>query len=217
MPTRGEGNKQTRRRGRAQNLPRLLAGRHCLDFANTIEAPISAHPEDFLRHYRDLVRWSWHARAIDDAEVARLEHLAQAEPVEADAAFELGLRMREAIDRVFRASAARAAPGDDDIRALRAEYLEALRAASLAPEDGRLNWTWRGVDDLRRPVWAAVSSAIELLTEGDLARVKHCPGAGDCGWLFYDTSRNRSRRWCSMEGCGSRVKMRRQYAKEKRR
>ncbi|MGH3132366.1 MAG: CGNR zinc finger domain-containing protein [Gaiellaceae bacterium] len=46
-------------------------------------------------------------------------------------------------------------------------------------------------------------------------RVKECPGAGDCGWLFYDTSRNGTRRWCSMEGCGSRVKMRRQYARRR--
>jgi len=46
-------------------------------------------------------------------------------------------------------------------------------------------------------------------------RVRQCPGANDCGWLFYDTSRNGSRRWCSMEGCGSRVKMRQQYAKKR--
>ena len=45
--------------------------------------------------------------------------------------------------------------------------------------------------------------------------VKECPGAGDCGWLFYDTSRNGARRWCSMEGCGSGVKMRRHYARQR--
>jgi predicted RNA-binding Zn ribbon-like protein len=50
---------------------------------------------------------------------------------------------------------------------------------------------------------------VTLLVEGDLARVKACPGpANDCGWLFYDTSKNASRRWCSMEGCGSVAKMR---------
>jgi predicted RNA-binding Zn ribbon-like protein len=58
-------------------------------------------------------------------------------------------------------------------------------------------------------------SAVELHTDGDQRRVRECPGAGDCGWLFYDTSRNGSRRWCSMEGCGSRVKMRRHYARHR--
>ena len=57
-------------------------------------------------------------------------------------------------------------------------------------------------------------SAVAVLTEEDLGRVRECPGAGDCGWLFYDTSKNGTRRWCSMEGCGSRVKMRRHYARK---
>jgi predicted RNA-binding Zn ribbon-like protein len=67
--------------------------------------------------------------------------------------------------------------------------------------------------ELGGPLWLIAQSAVELLTEGELRRIKQCPGAGDCGWLFYDTSRNGTRRWCSMEGCGSRVKMRRQYAR----
>ncbi|MFD0480100.1 CGNR zinc finger domain-containing protein [Nonomuraea thailandensis] len=36
-----------------------------------------------------------------------------------------------------------------------------------------------------------------------------CPS---CGWLFLDTTRNGSRRWCSMAMCGSQVKSRRYYA-----
>jgi predicted RNA-binding Zn ribbon-like protein len=53
-------------------------------------------------------------------------------------------------------------------------------------------------------------SAEELLLSGDPRRAKECPGPdGGCGWLFYDESKNASRRWCSMEGCGSQAKMRR--------
>jgi predicted RNA-binding Zn ribbon-like protein len=53
---------------------------------------------------------------------------------------------------------------------------------------------------------------VALLTGPELGRVKQCPGPlGDCGWLFLDTSKNRSRRWCSMEGCGSEAKMRRRH------
>ena len=208
-------NKQTRRRGRVSDLPRLLAGWRCLDFANTIEGPISDDPEDFLRDYGELVRWAWHAGAIDDVAAAELQKVAAADETRAQRTFAHALEMREAIDRAFRALAAGAAPPDEDLRAIRNEQLEALRAASLARVGDRFHWTWREVADLRLPTWAAVTSAMKLLTEGDLARVKQCPGAGDCGWLFYDTSRNRSRRWCSMEGCGSRVKMRRHYARRR--
>jgi predicted RNA-binding Zn ribbon-like protein len=33
--------------------------------------------------------------------------------------------------------------------------------------------------------------------------------ADDCGWLFVDASRNRSRRWCDMSECGNRAKAQR--------
>src|SRR5918998_3600939 len=109
-------NKRTRRRGRTAHYPRLLGGQHCLDFANTIEGPISSDPEDFLRDYSDLVRWSWHAQAIDDAEAERLQQLSDAEPATAIAAFKAGLAARDAIDRIFRAVAVGGDPPQDEIR-----------------------------------------------------------------------------------------------------
>jgi predicted RNA-binding Zn ribbon-like protein len=51
-------------------------------------------------------------------------------------------------------------------------------------------------------------SVAELLMSEDLHRVRECAGP-DCGWLFMDTSKNGSRRWCSMETCGNRAKARR--------
>jgi predicted RNA-binding Zn ribbon-like protein len=48
-------------------------------------------------------------------------------------------------------------------------------------------------------------SAAWLLEHGDGSLVRRCEGTG-CVLLFYDTTRNKSRRWCSMEGCGSRAK-----------
>lgn len=209
--------KRTRGQGRAPDFPRLLAGRLCLHFANTIEGPISPEPEDFLHDYADLVRWSWHSRALDDAELTRLNELAQAAPERAREVFDKAVRLRESVDRIFRAIAADREPPDVDLRTVQREHLEALRAASLVRGGQRFSWSWRSVNDLRLPVWLVVASAMELLTEGDLARVKQCPGADDCGWLFYDTSRNGTRRWCSMEGCGSRMKMRRHYARHKQR
>ncbi len=47
----------------------------------------------------------------------------------------------------------------------------------------------------------------QLAVEGRLDRLKICP-ADDCAWGFYDTSRNRSRQWCSMAVCGNRAKSR---------
>lgn len=43
--------------------------------------------------------------------------------------------------------------------------------------------------------------------EGTWERLKTCANAA-CGWAFYDRSRNRSGRWCSMDVCGNRTKTR---------
>jgi predicted RNA-binding Zn ribbon-like protein len=174
-------------------------------------------PEDFLHDYTGLARWSWHAGAIQDADLQTLNDLARHDPQGAADAFQQALRLRAAIDRIFRATADGRDPAAGDLQTLQQEHLEGLSSAALAREGQRIGWSWRGVDDLRLPVWLEGASAVALLTEGDLARVKQCPGADDCGWLFYDTSRSGTRRWCSMEGCGSRVKMRRHYARRTRR
>jgi predicted RNA-binding Zn ribbon-like protein len=51
--------------------------------------------------------------------------------------------------------------------------------------------------------------AIERLqAQGAWPRLKACTDEG-CQWAFYDTTRNRSRTWCSMEECGNREKTRR--------
>jgi len=51
------------------------------------------------------------------------------------------------------------------------------------------------------------AAAAKVAVEQRLDRVKICP-ADDCRWAFYDTSRNHSRQWCSMEVCGNRAKAR---------
>jgi predicted RNA-binding Zn ribbon-like protein len=48
------------------------------------------------------------------------------------------------------------------------------------------------------------------MIDGRWARLKVCPGI-ECGWAFYDASRNRTGRWCSMSVCGGRAKARTHY------
>lgn len=59
-------------------------------------------------------------------------------------------------------------------------------------------------------------TAAHFVTDVDLRYVKHCDNAA-CTRYFLDTSRNHSRRWCSMEGCGNRNKASAHYARKKKR
>jgi predicted RNA-binding Zn ribbon-like protein len=51
------------------------------------------------------------------------------------------------------------------------------------------------------------AAAAKVAIEERMDRVKICP-ADDCRWAFYDSSRNHSRQWCSMQVCGNRAKVR---------
>jgi predicted RNA-binding Zn ribbon-like protein len=127
--------------------------------------------------------------------------------------YERAIALREAMYRAFRAIAHGEAPSGADLLQVAEEYRLGLACAELKRERVSWSWTWGCEDEPSHPLWSAAASGVELLVHGDPSRLKECTGANDCGWLFYDASRNRSRRWCSMEGCGSRVKMRRMYAR----
>ena len=59
-------------------------------------------------------------------------------------------------------------------------------------------------------VVAALLSAVVAAPQEEWVRLKVC-ARDSCRWAFFDSSRNRSGRWCSMAGCGNIVKMRRAY------
>jgi predicted RNA-binding Zn ribbon-like protein len=106
------------------------------------------------------------------------------------------LSLREAIDAYFR----KRVEGRDD-RLLLADLLTA--AAGVLRHSP-------GVASLEA---ATARSAIRLLADAETERLKIC---GNCGWLFLDRSRNRSRMWCDMAVCGNRAKASRHYHRKRR-
>ena len=72
-----------------------------------------------------------------------------------------------------------------------------------------LGWPGLG-ENLDSVICPVVWSAASLLVSEEAPRIRICGGA-DCGWMYVDRSRNRLRRWCQMETCGTREKSRRRY------
>jgi predicted RNA-binding Zn ribbon-like protein len=132
--------------------------------------------------------------------------------------------MRELLHRMFARVADGQAPDAADLEALEGFLAASAQKLALATDADRgISWRWNdrgrapltgatpeelGPAATARIVGALARSAADLLTCGELERVKVCD-AHDCGWLFVDVSRNRSRRWCDMAGCGNRDKARR--------
>lgn len=194
---------------------RVVGGHLALDFLNTRSGPPGG-PFDVegLRGYEDLVAWAVRAGTLSEAAARRLVNAARRRPSEAQAALQLALALRDELHGVFVAIAAGDPPPAFALEAVRRAELDGLAGAELAPVEAGAAWTWTWARDerLTRPIWPAVHAAVELLGKGPLDRVKGC---GGCSFLFLDDSKNRSRRWCSMDDCGTAEKMRRFVARRR--
>ena len=97
------------------------------------------------------------------------------------------------------------------------------RTLALAPARTRLvregdRWVTRRLPATDSPVrllLPVAESAAWLLEHGDPSLVRRC-GGERCVLVFYDGTKNRSRRWCSMDGCGSRAKAAAYYRRKQR-
>jgi predicted RNA-binding Zn ribbon-like protein len=175
----------------------LVGGHPALDFVNTLDGPLDGEPgEDYLREPADLVAWARYAGVLDGT------------PAADGLVLDRARTLRAAVYDVFRAVAAGREPPAGALERLAGVHAEAAAHARLTLASGRFELTWD--DDPARVLWALAVAAVDLLRSGPLDRVKACV---ECRWLFLDQSRNRSRRWCSMNECGGRDKMRRYRAR----
>ncbi len=193
---------------------RLIAGQLCLDFANTCSGHTRPDPHEYLRDYRDLVLWGRHAGALEAAGAEDLLQEGAQNPAGAEAALHKALRLREIIFRIFSGLAHGAPPAREDLAGLNVFRLEALNRSRIVQAAGGFRLEWSGGNWLENMLWPVALSAAELLVSEQARRVRQCRGQG-CDWLFVDASRSHRRRWCSMEECGNRSKMRRRSERAK--
>lgn len=148
---------------------------------------------EVLHEPADLVTWAGRSRLPDG-----LDLTVSAAELE---------RARALRDAVFLLAADRAHG-----RPLRAAQLDVVNAAAAAPPliariepDGTRAWA-PGATGTHLLATVA-RDAIDLFTGPHADRVREC-GAHNCHLLFVDTSRPGRRRWCAMEHCGNREKVR---------
>ena len=194
----------------------LTGGALCLDLANTLEYRPTARPVDYLRSFGDLLAWGEQAGAVAPAQAETLRRIAVRRRPAAGAVLKRARALRETLFTIFAAVAMRRAPPEAALASLNAALAGALRHARIAGAGRRFRWTWNNQrGDLDRILWPVIRSAAELLVDERLDRVREC-GADNCAWLFLDTSRNRTRRWCDMTVCGNRAKARRYYRRNRK-
>ncbi len=196
-----------------RDLP-VVAGDLALDFANTVDDPLGPEHHDHIATYHGLLSWSLRMSLLTEPEADRL--LRTAAPRRAAAVVRRAHSLRDAIN-LAAGAVATTHPAADRLEGwaeLRPFVTAAIERAELRPfvtaaieraELVDLQPAWR-FELLDSPLWPVAHAAYTLLTGPRAGRIKQCAG---CPWLFLDQSKNGSRRWCSMEICGTSEKVRR--------
>lgn len=184
-------------------IPRSISDHLCVDFVNS---RFTDHTGSGRVHDRiGLEEWRrWYA--------ARCGVVVERPPTAVTR-----LRLVELRDLLRTLLESRQRPRGDTLAKLNLMLAPAPLIWQLSPGDAapRLDLSWR------RPDWSAVVAATvasyaRLLVSGDIDRIKVCANP-DCSYVFYDETRNRSRRWCEASGCGNLVRVRRHRAQGRRR
>lgn len=184
-----------------------VGGHPALDFINTVNRWDGEHPgEEYLHGYGELLQWARMADLVGPSGAQTLDAGARAAK---SSAHRSALTLRADLHRLFSAAinGERLDQGTLDRVGAVLRDTAAWRRFTAEGRGVSCDWDFAAAPPaaiLGPVVWPA----LELLERGPLDRVKKCP-ADDCGWLFLDTSRNRSRAWCSMKTCGNLAKVRR--------
>ena len=196
---------------RTLEMLELVGGALCLDFVNTINSRV--HPEhDYLMQYSDVAGWANKVGILTSAQLNQLQKRAKQKGGEAENALRAARTLRELLYRLFSNATKGSEPSKKDMRALVTSYGAAISHGKFLKKDNHYTTIWKVDSTFKAVLWPIIHSAGELLLSDELSQVKECPG---CGWLFLDTSKNQSRRWCSMNTCGARDKMRRYHKRQR--
>ncbi len=193
------------------NPPELVGGHPALDLLNTVEWRGRPQPEDRLQDFAALLAWCRRLGLLSSATARALTRWAQADPEGAAARHRRIVAEREVLHGIVHVLSQGGRPP-----AAAVEGFNRLLAALPATEKlefagGRMRWQGVAADDLESLLFRPAAA---LLASESLRGLRLCQGP-ECGWLFLDESRNRSRRWCSMRSCGNRAKARRHYRRSK--
>lgn len=171
------------------------SGSFALDFAYTGGLPVAVAPER-LHAPDDLTSWM-RERFPMAVGGARSRDLFDA------------IALRDAITRL-----ALAAGRGTERRAADIDVVNLYAATPDIPPtlDGGSRQAGRSVQTVGQALSTIARDAVDCFGPANDGRVRVC--AGDCGIVYLDTSRAASRRWCSMQRCGNRAKVRAHRARK---
>ena len=184
---------------------RFIGHYRCLDFVNT-EAKISGEIVDFLNSDEDLVTWLISAKLFERIKLNQSLKKWEGRQL-GERLLKAALRLRKVLDEMAGQIVARREVSRCALHTINS--LIGTRSGTTRLVKTPSGFCTRFEPELNEPEQILVPialSAADLLCSGDLSRVKQCSNP-NCGAFFYDTSKNRRRRWCAGTSCGNRIRV----------
>jgi predicted RNA-binding Zn ribbon-like protein len=186
-----------------------------LDFVNTLAWRGSARQES-LQSLSDLLKWLVSVGTIRVPAAAGLQQWLEAHPAVAASLFADAIALRETLHRLLSSIATGSRPPAEDLQHLNRALAEAPPRTILDHGEAGFGWHIEAKPAAASLLAAVVWSAADIVVGSHSTRLREC--ANDrCLWMFFDDSKNGSRRWCSMQACGNRAKAHRHYLRQKKR
>ena len=187
----------------------MIGGSPALDLVNTLDWRFRAEPppEELLKDYYDLAQFSAQSGLMSDAVARRLiRNVSVSKAAHVVAAVR---ELREAAAQVLYAVPEGDAPSGASVKSLEGFFREARESQRLMWDGEKLAWELtQSAAPAELPLWMLSLKVADLITSDGMHRLREC-GNAECRWLFLDTSKNHTRRWCDMKICGNRMKARR--------
>jgi predicted RNA-binding Zn ribbon-like protein len=189
----------------------LIAGDPALDLVNSLDWRFrESGPEERITTYQDLLGFCEQSGLLNPKQLRILRRAAT--PYAGSHVVEEMRGLREALSDLLYSGLDGRNSSAASLKTLERFFREAREQTRLVRDGSRLKWDWFGAETKPEfPVWLLTRAASRLLLSENVRQVRACANP-ECRWLFMDTSKNHTRRWCDMKLCGNRMKARRYKA-----
>lgn len=189
----------------------LISGHPALDLVNTLDWRFrESGVEELLSSYEHLIDFAEQSELLDGKLARQLKR--NANSFAANHALEQARHLREALADLIYSGLDGLDASSASMRTLEKFLREARAQTRLVRNGSRLQWDWAGAQSKPEfPLWLLTRAASRLMLSENVEKVRACANP-ECRWLFLDTSKNHTRRWCDMKICGNRMKARRYKA-----
>jgi len=197
------------RDGQAEKQFIFIGNHPCLDFINTLIVQ-NGEPVDLLESFSDLVKWLEQTHLLDKEEAKAAERKPEGMRILSQAR-EFRASLREMVEKIAAGKSVPPAAIQSINKMLRYRvgYRQVMGRAGTFSQQFRSE---SQEADLLLGVLA--ESASDMLCNCDLSLIKQCQNPA-CILFFYDTTKNHGRHWCSMSGCGNRIKVAAHYRRHR--